>query len=478
MWSTSELVLGLKAVEVAEQDPDLGFDPGLPDREEAMGLLQELVRRGWAKVDAELKANGRLVSAHGARLTRTGRRELSAFQAAEARLDDSHPVSAHQAWTSLRAYAPRYSPLERAIAEAELDLRTRGIYDSGPSVVRAMELAYDNGLEWTSVDGGRFVQTPEASASSTTGSESMDPDVRKVFVVYGRDDDANDALFGFLRALGLVPLEWEAVVAMTGTAAPYVGDVVVRGFKEAQAAVVLFTPDDEVRLHRDLLGAAEPAYEREMTCQPRPNVLIEAGMALALHQDRTCLVQIGNVRPASDLVGRHVLRLGTPGSLLALAKRLHTAGCPVDLTTSEITKETRFTKLAAQGRQSRGSPESEEDGELPRGTVVDLPKVEPASAELSARLHRRGRSDYLLEIRNRGGVPLSEVQLDLPEEAGWNVLWQVLPEYPIMRIDPRQHVRVPVSVHLGSKAVVRGRLLAKNPGGSDYETTVQMSLYD
>jgi hypothetical protein len=54
-------------------------------------------------------------------------------------------------------------------------------------------------------------------------------------------------------------------------------------------------------------------------------------MALAVHQDRTILVELGKLRSFSDIYGRHVIRLdGTEGPLRDIAKRLKTAGCAVD----------------------------------------------------------------------------------------------------------------------------------------------------
>jgi hypothetical protein len=61
-------------------------------------------------------------------------------------------------------------------------------------------------------------------------------------------------------------------------------------------------------------------------------VLFEAGMAIALHPTRTVLVQVGEIRPISDIAGRHLVRLtNAADSRQNLANRLATAGCPVDL---------------------------------------------------------------------------------------------------------------------------------------------------
>ena len=48
---------------------------------------------------------------------------------------------------------------------------------------------------------------------------SVDGDLsraRKVFVVHGRNGAARTAMFAFLRAIGLDPIEWSVAVQMTG----------------------------------------------------------------------------------------------------------------------------------------------------------------------------------------------------------------------------------------------------------------------
>lgn len=115
---------------------------------------------------------------------------------------------------------------------------------------------------------------------------------------------------------------------------------------------------------------------------------------------------------------------------------------------------------------------------LPRGTLLTT-DVAPARAELSARLVSRGKNSYLLEVRNRGGVPLTDVRWIVPPEArNWHILHDVLPEYPIARLDPREHVRVPVSVSLGGPGVIRVDFVGTQPDESEYRTTAQLSVFD
>lgn len=155
---------------------------------------------------------------------------------------------------------------------------------------------------------------------------------RNVFVVHGRNVEARSALFRFLRSIGLRPLEWSHAIELTGKAAPYIGEILDAAFEHAQAVVVLMTPDDEVRLRPTYQKLGDPDHERFLTGQARPNVLFEAGLAIGRHPDRTLLIQLGDLRPFSDIGGRHVIRLNNGiAARQNVANRLKNAGCPVDL---------------------------------------------------------------------------------------------------------------------------------------------------
>ena len=157
-----------------------------------------------------------------------------------------------------------------------------------------------------------------------------EPGTREIFVVHGRNAPARDALFEFLRSIDLHPLEWSEAVRLTGKASPYIGEVLHAAFSRAHAVVVLMSPDDEVRLRQPFREPNDPPHETTLTGQARPNVLFEAGMAMSWSEDRTVLVQIGDLRPFSDIGGRHVLRLtDTSECRQQLAQRLANAGCPV-----------------------------------------------------------------------------------------------------------------------------------------------------
>lgn len=177
-----------------------------------------------------------------------------------------------------------------------------------------------------------MVESPEplgAAEGDPLRSPAVDP--RRVFVVHGRDEPLRRSLFELLRALDLRPIEWSTLVVDSGSGVPYIGELLDRAFRIASAVVVLSSPDEQVELQPGLATDREPGF------QARPNVIFEAGMALGRAPDRTVIAEVGDVRPFSDLAGRHVVRLDDshPSNGLAgrhdLALRLRTIGCAVDM---------------------------------------------------------------------------------------------------------------------------------------------------
>src|SRR5665648_217559 len=161
--------------------------------------------------------------------------------------------------------------------------------------------------------------------------DNMAGDKRKVFVVQGRNEAANDAIFQFLRSIDLKPIEWSKAVDLTGKAAPFIGDTLEEAFSNAQAVVVLLTGDDLAKLRDNFLRPNDLDYEKNLSPQARPNVLFEAGMAFGRHADKTIIIELGKLRPFSDIAGRHVIRMNdSPEKRHELVQRLKSAGCAVD----------------------------------------------------------------------------------------------------------------------------------------------------
>lgn len=164
-----------------------------------------------------------------------------------------------------------------------------------------------------------------------------------VFVVHGRNSALRASMFAFLRAVGLKPLEWNQVIGLTGQPTPYVGVILDTAFREAAAIVVLMTPDDDAKLRKKFIVSSDPAYEKKLTGQARPNVLFEAGMALGRNPENTVLVEVGSLRPFSDVGGRHVVHLDNSAEKRnELVTKLANAGCNVETTGNDWYKAGDF----------------------------------------------------------------------------------------------------------------------------------------
>lgn len=180
----------------------------------------------------------------------------------------------------------------------------------------------------------QLVSTSAQSRQKSTSSRRKSLEPRRgttVFVVHGRNLKLRDAMFTFLRSVGLRPLEWTQIIKMSKKATPYVGALLEAAFREAAAVVVLITPDDEAKLKKTFIKKGDPNYEKQLTGQARPNVLFEAGMAFGRDSNSTVLVQVGDVRPFSDVAGRHIVIMNnTPERRNELAVKLSNSGCAVD----------------------------------------------------------------------------------------------------------------------------------------------------
>ena len=211
-------------------------------------------------------------------------------------------------------------------------------------ILKWIGLAYTSDAEFVSIGEQNTVRQNADSGNDFVKESELAPDARKVFVIHGRDNQARRSMYQYLRALGLEPIEWTKARQMTGKPTPDIREIVGAGFSNAQALIALFTPDDETRLKLELQGSDEPPYETELTGQPRPNVIYETGAALSQYPDRTIIVEIGKLRPFSDLDGLHTVRV-TNDSLAwrkDLAERLKSVGCDVDMDGNDWLTEGRF----------------------------------------------------------------------------------------------------------------------------------------
>lgn len=185
----------------------------------------------------------------------------------------------------------------------------------------------------------RIREVEENNIKSKESGKNIDQ--KKVWVVHGRNIKARNAMFEFLRSIGLEPIEWSEAISLTGEASPYIGQILENAFDNAQAVVVIFTGDDVAKLKDEFIVKNDNHYERELTPQSRPNVIFEAGMAFGFKAKRTILVELGETRPISDLTGRHVIKLNNDATNRNnLISRLKTAGCDI----KDITHKTDWLK--------------------------------------------------------------------------------------------------------------------------------------
>ena len=216
-------------------------------------------------------------------------------------------------------------------------------------------IAAERAAEISGTVSEQAARRPAAADRADPGPVRPATATGSVFVVHGRDEQARAALFGFLEAVGLTPLPWERLVAATGSASPYLRDVIMQGIAMAQAAVVLMTPDDVVSLHPDLHGPHEDAYETTPAMQARANVILELGMALATYADRTIVLYAGKHRPMADLSGLNYIQLTEEEECLEkIIRRLQTAHCAVSDGAPDWRARAWFGDLAAYDRKPPG----------------------------------------------------------------------------------------------------------------------------
>jgi len=169
------------------------------------------------------------------------------------------------------------------------------------------------------------------------GMNSNSMNRKKVFIIHGRNLDLLNSMLDLLRAIGLDPVEWSCAIKLTGKSTPTIQEIVSAAFQHAQAIIVLLSGDDVVKLRSSFVQPHDGVDDKEITVQARPNVLFEAGMALAGNEGRTVLVQVGKLRKFSDIDGLHITHLDNSAQQkLELVNKLKNAWCDVpDLTENQ-----------------------------------------------------------------------------------------------------------------------------------------------
>jgi hypothetical protein len=131
------------------------------------------------------------------------------------------------------------------------------------------------------------------------------------------------------------------------------------------------TPDDMAQLQEPFRSQNDLPYELQQTGQARPNVLFEAGMAMGCSLDRIIFVELGTLRPFSDIAGRHTVRLNTSSAARQeLAQRLETAGCAGDPSGRDWHTEGDFDLQPASAQKPDNTPAQQ--GSAVRGRCLNF----------------------------------------------------------------------------------------------------------
>jgi predicted nucleotide-binding protein len=200
----------------------------------------------------------------------------------------------------------------------------------------------------------------ENYSSRPTGArrpvKEVEQDRRGVFVVHGRNAEAAAAMSDLLSAFGLDPQFFRDSLQLTGKATPSIPEVLDVALNRSYACVVVMTPDDIAQLRSEYIRSSDPDHERKPVGQARPNVLFEAGMSWARHgAARTVIVELGTLRPLTDLAGLHTVHFdGSPSARRELGSKLETAGCPVNWSARDWLRAGNFDDVVAALRPDPG----------------------------------------------------------------------------------------------------------------------------
>lgn len=187
--------------------------------------------------------------------------------------------------------------------------------------------------------------------------EGQQPPRERVFIVHGRNSEALDAMTRFLKGLRLHPVTFNDAIKLLAKPNPYIGEIVAAGMADAYATLVLLTGDDDVRLKGSYIRGTDGASEMELQSQPRPNVILELGMALGRAPDRTILVRYGGcLRDISDIAGMYLIPFTDEAKdRRNLKDKLESMGCRVNPRGNAWMKADPVSTSGKQGERPRAS---------------------------------------------------------------------------------------------------------------------------
>lgn len=237
-------------------------------------------------------------------------------------------------------------------------------------------------LRQTTLDGcrscdlasvGKAIECPlgknsqAVTAGNTTGEKSLmneslirqvypDYEERKaVFLVFRQDNPIVPIVKNFLIELGLQPFELSDM-------GPFLEEgkhdtnynCLEAGFKNCHGYIILLTPDDEAK-KREGWDSSSAEERREYHYQPRPNVLLEIGMAFTFYGQGTVLLKIVStpdedkrfIPLPTDMDGMRYIPLGVKGKikgvdntdgLKRIAEKLLRAKCDLQKPNEDLLK--------------------------------------------------------------------------------------------------------------------------------------------
>jgi predicted nucleotide-binding protein len=151
----------------------------------------------------------------------------------------------------------------------------------------------------------------------------------RVLLFHGRDEAFVQGLRGFLQAVGLEAPTFEDWVKEVGMGSPQNLEVVFKATREASAILIVCTPDETVELAARLRDGSDSDAAR---MQPRPNVIFEAGIALALRSAQFVIFVEAepDLSGWTDIDGLNKVRFRDDAdSRKRLASRLETVGLAI-----------------------------------------------------------------------------------------------------------------------------------------------------
>jgi hypothetical protein len=176
-------------------------------------------------------------------------------------------------------------------------------------------------------------------------------------------------------------------------------------------------------------------------------------MAMGRDAKRTVLVELGNLRPFSDVAGRHAVRIdGTASRRKDLTQRLESAGCAVNLVGEDWLTAGDFTPPLPPG------------GGLPLGKRLPS-SGNPSGVRVDARFHAQSNGGRL-EIINHGPAPIYDLDIEFPE--GLQGFRIVDPGFPVPKLPAGKSLTLVCSLTIPRNVsyfdlIITGRTAAGDP---------------